>query len=605
MRKKVKWPYYFLCVGLSLVWALILCVMVSTSKAETHELGTAYEVILQGVEDASMKRDLESLSDTVTLETRPPAGLNGLKERTKRDIPRFLEYFESQGHYGATVRVEIDRKPKPVQVRFNIDVGPVYRLESAELSIPDPKPDLPKRLTSMEEFGLKPGTPVNAKVILEAQKALMRDVRNLGYAFATFDTPQVFVDHGSRTAKVVLRLDPGLLAWFGDTTISGLQTVNEPLVREKIPWGKGDKFQQKLLNKVQARLTGTGLFAFVEVTHAGTLPESGLLPIHIRVKERKHRTIGAGVSYKTDEGPGVKVFWENRNIRHLGEKLKLEAEASGIALGAEGTYTVPVFRRNDQSLVLNSRIARDDTDAYKSLGIRVSATVERQLGDGLRVGAGPAYRLSQVDQMGERNEFALLFFPCRLFWDTSDDVLDPTLGGRLAVKVAPFYDMLGIDLGFVKGSVGYSRYVGLWEKPFIQFAGRGLVGFLEGASRDAVPADERFYAGGGGSVRGYPYQTLGPISDGDPVGGRSVFEVSFEIRVKVTETVGFVTFLDGGSAFESSYPDFDEPIRWGTGVGIRYYTAVGPLRLDLAFPLEARDGIDDAFQAYVSIGQAF
>jgi len=604
------------CVGLLVVWALILSVMDPAAnaemhqtdpaaKAETPQMKTDYEVSLEGVPDKTMEQDLKSMSDTFTLEERPPAGLHGLRARTERDVPKFLDYFQSQGHYGATVHVEIDPNSTPVQVRFNIDAGPVYSLESAELNISRPEPELRKQLPSLEELGLKAGTPAKAETILEAQKSLRRDVRNLGYAFPKLDTPQVLVDHNSKTAKVVLKLNPGLQAQFGDTTISGLEAVKEAVIRDRIPWKEGDLFQEKLPTKLHARLTETGLFGLIEISHPDTLPESGLLPISIRIIERKHRTVGAGVSYKTDEGPGAKVFWEHRNIRQAGEKLRLQAEASGLVLGGEGTFRIPAFRRDNQSLVLSSRVAREDTDAYESLGIQVSAAVERQVTAGLRVSAGPAYRLARIDQMDKREEFALLSFPGLLFWDTSDSILDPTEGGRLAVRLAPFYDMLGVDLGFLKGSIGYSRYVGLWKKPFIQFSGRGLVGFLEGASRDRVPADERFYAGGGGSVRGYPYQTLGPLLDDEPIGGRSVVEVSFELRMKITETIGLVTFLDGGSAFETSFPDFEEPIRWGTGVGLRYYTAVGPLRLDLAFPLDRREGIDDAYQIYVSIGQAF
>jgi len=120
-----------------------------------------------------------------------------------------------------------------------------------------------------------------------------------------------------------------------------------------------------------------------------------------------------------------------------------------------------------------------------------------------------------------------------------------------------------------------------------------------------VPADERFYAGGGGSIRGYSYQSVGPLSGGDPVGGRSLLELSTELRLRLGERFGFVGFLDGGSAFGAAFPDFDEELLWGTGLGFRYFTAVGPLRLDFAVPLDRRHGIDDAFQVYISLGQAF
>jgi len=202
-------------IGLCLFWILILCATASGAGAVASPLEMAYKVTFQGVEEGSMKKDLEALSDTITLETRPPASLTGLRERTKSDVPRFLEYFESLGHYGATVRVEIDRKSTPIRVLFNIDVGPVYRLESAELSIPEKNREIRRRLSSMEELGLDAGTPVTGNIILNARKALMRETRNMGYAFARTGTPKVFVDHRSRTAKVVLgaRTGPVVPVW--------------------------------------------------------------------------------------------------------------------------------------------------------------------------------------------------------------------------------------------------------------------------------------------------------------------------------------------------------------------------------------------------------
>ena len=136
-------------------------------------------------------------------------------------------------------------------------------------------------------------------------------------------------------------------------------------------------------------------------------------------------------------------------------------------------------------------------------------------------------------------------------------------------------------------------------------AGGANVGAIVGAERNEIPADERFYAGGGGSIRGYAYQTVAPLSGTDPIGGRSIFELSLELRLKLTEQFGLVTFLDGGNAFTSQTPDFRESLLWGTGLGFRYYTPIGPLRLDVAFPLDRREGIDDSFQVYVSLGQAF
>jgi translocation and assembly module TamA len=128
---------------------------------------------------------------------------------------------------------------------------------------------------------------------------------------------------------------------------------------------------------------------------------------------------------------------------------------------------------------------------------------------------------------------------------------------------------------------------------------------MSGAERDEIPADIRFYAGGGGSIRGYAYQSVGPTQNNEPIGGRSLITMSAELRIKITEKMGLVAFVDGGSAFESAFPDFEETLQWGGGLGFRYFTAIGPLRLDVGIPINRRAGIDDSFQIYVSIGQAF
>jgi translocation and assembly module TamA len=225
----------------------------------------------------------------------------------------------------------------------------------------------------------------------------------------------------------------------------------------------------------------------------------------------------------------------------------------------------------------------------------------------MTVRGGLGFRASRVEHLVEDERVALLLVPLQFDWDTSDDLLDPGRGGRLGLKFAPFFDIFLSDFAFLKGYASYARYVRLLRRPSIVFASRAALGAMTGAARDSIPADLRFYAGGGGSVRGIPFQTAGPLNEADeePLGGRSLLELSAELRVKVTKTIGFVTFVDGGSAFEAKFPDLEESLRWGAGVGLRYFTPIGPLRLDVALPLNRREDIDDRFQIYVSIGQAF
>jgi translocation and assembly module TamA len=268
-------------------------------------------------------------------------------------------------------------------------------------------------------------------------------------------------------------------------------------------------------------------------------------------------------------------------------------------------FRKPDFLRSDQALLLNMRLAEDTPDAFSSRNFTSIAQIERKLTNRITLTAGPAFRLSKVEQFEQEERFELLSFPVHFQWDTSDKLLDPTRGGRMALQATPFYDFYGDNLFFYKGYARYSRYFGLLKKPSLILALRGVLGTMNGAEREEIPADTRFYAGGGGSIRGYAFQSVGPLQDDDPIGGRSLLGISGELRLKITETFGLVTFIDGGNAYETVFPDFDETLRWGGGLGFRYYTAIGPIRLDVGIPINRRENIDDRFQVYVSIGQAF
>jgi translocation and assembly module TamA len=312
------------------------------------------------------------------------------------------------------------------------------------------------------------------------------------------------------------------------------------------------------------------------------------------------------VRYRTDEGPGGNIGWVHRNFFGQGEQVELELDASGIGGFLTGTFRKPAFLRRDQALIARSRAGYEDTEAFTSRFAGAGIALERQLRPGMRLTGGPAFRAAAIEEAdGEEETFGLVSLPVTFDWDRSDDLLDPTRGGRLVAQNEPFVDTFGSGVRFNRARVGYSHYLEVLDEPRIVLAGRVALGSIVGASRDDVPADLRFYAGGGGSVRGFGFQLAGELDeDDDPVGGRSLFETSFEVRAKVTETIGVVAFVDAGAAFEPSLPDFSEPLRVGAGPGLRYYSPVGPIRVDVGFPINRRDD-DDPFQIYVSIGQAF
>jgi translocation and assembly module TamA len=595
----------FLCPYVFFFFVLLAGIFLSTPASAKAELRVPYEVSIEGITDRKLLAQIEAVSDLVGMKDKPPASLRLLQRRATRDIDRFFQLLKAQSYYRAQVNVHIDSKAQPVLVIYRVDTGPPYLLKSVDLNYTDRKTAPGIKLPEIQEIGLYLHKPIKARTVIDAQEKLLLRLKAQGFPFARVVERKVIVDHGDQRIAIVFPIDPGPQAQFGHTTITGLTSVDEKLVREKIPWREGDLYSADLLAEVRKRLTDTGLFATVRVAPEQTLDDKGGLPVTIVTRERKHRSIRGGISYKTDEGPGATISWEHRNLFHRGERLGFAAGVSDIMWAAEGGFRKPNFLRDDQSLHLSLRLAEDRPDAYTSRSFKSTALIERALSTQMKLGGGLAFKTSKVEQMGDEQRYRLLSIPLHLDWDTSDDFLNPTRGGRLAIQCAPTYNTLEPRFGFVKGKVSLTRYQGLLQEPLLLLAGRAAAGFMPGAGHQSVPADERFYAGGGGSIRGYAYQSVGPIEGETPLGGRSILELSLELRVKLTETFGIVGFIDGGSAFKSAFPDFAEHTLWGTGLGIRYFTPIGPLRLDVGIPLNRRENIDDSFQLYVSLGQAF
>ena len=564
-----------------------------------------YDVTMEGMTN-KLRTRLEEISKTVLLEKkRPPGSIALLRRRVNEDIPRLLQVLKGEGYYGARVSADIDTKAEPVRVMFRVALGPSYLLKSVEIKTVDQDARPRVSLPNPEELGLHIEKPARARAVLDAKEELIKHTRKQGFPFPRIVQQKVIVDHAERTLAVIFSLDTGPLAHFGSTSIIGLESIDESVVRSEIPWQDGDRFGPEMFSQLEKELIKTGLFATVQVKLGETFGKDGLLPVTITVKERKHRTISAAASYKTDEGLGGTISWEHRNLLHYGDRLRLTTTASEITLAAEGQFRKQQFLRDDQSLSFTLRAADDRPDAFRSLNVYTSLILDRTLPNEMVLGGGLAFKAEWVEQLGDENRYGLASVPLHLYWDTSDDLLDPKRGGRLMLALAPYYDAFGSNLSFIKGQLGYSRYTQVFTKPSLVLAGRVNVGSIGGAKRDEIPADERFYAGGGGSIRGYPFQSAGPLDGTNPIGGRSSLELSAELRLKIGEHIGFVAFLDGGNAFTDSIGDSGENLLWGTGAGFRYFTAIGPVRLDIGVPLNQRKGIDDDYQIYLSFGQAF
>ncbi len=565
-----------------------------------------YRVRIDGV-SRDVRLELRDISDAVTFIRKPPPSEIFLRRRAERDIDRFKKYLKSHAYFDPSIEVRIDTEVTPALVYFDVDKGPRYVLRDLVLDHMDPKKykEDTAKLPDPEDLGLKAGDPAVTKTILDARDFLTARLMQQGYPFAEILSQDVVVDHRTREVSVTYVFKTGSPVDFGNTEIRGLETIKEDYLRRQILWQEGERYNHDSVRRLQRRLLESELYASVRVLREDELDEYGRLPIVVELKERTPRSAGIGGSYRTDEGFGGKVTWEHRNRFGRGERLNISGTMTEIGYAVELGLRKPDFQVLDQTIRMTLRIAEEETDAFTSRNYGASILLDRQVTRRLAVGSGLAFKYSEVEQRDIHDRFSLVYFPSHMDWDTSDDILNPGRGGRLTLRGAPYLDVSDTDLHFLKGRAGYARYIRVLRRPEIILAGRAMVGSIVGVSNDNIPADERFYAGGGGTVRGYPFQTVGPLDGDVPIGGRSLFVLSGEVRMRATEQLGFSIFADGGSAYENTMPQIDEDILWGAGIGLRYFTPIGPLRMDIAVPLDRRRDIDDKFQIYVSIGQAF
>lgn len=587
--------------------AIVLAASPGEVRAEAasgaDKAGIAYTVRFRGTANDELEELLKSISRLKTLESRPPSSLGGLERRAAADMKRLGEALRSEGYYGGVVSYRILRERKPVRVRVTVDPGEPYLLAAYDISYDEAEEtDLPRNASSL---GLSTGQRARAPLIVDAEAELLARLAELGRPFARISKREVVVDHRDLSVRVDLRIAAGPPSRFGALAVEGLEDVRESYIRRRIPWREGDRFDSRQIELFRARLAKGNLFRAIEIEAAQDPLPDGATPLAVTVSENKHRSIGASVGYSTTEYLGGEVFWEHRNMFGRGEIFRASAQAAALRQGFSGDLLIPDFRRLDQNLNLNVQALHEDTDAYESWTLSSLASVDRKIAANLRANAGLAVELSDLRDDAGRRTFGIAGLPLALRWDRRDDPIDTTRGFRVRLGLTPSASLHSTLDFFVVGEIEGAAYIPLAAERLV-LALRAKLGAIAGTATADIPARKRFYSGGGGSVRGYDYQLVGPLdAEGAPLGGRSVAEAGAEVRVRLSERIGLAPFVEGGAVYDTVRPRIGRDIRWAAGLGGRYYTAIGPVRLDVAFPLNRRAGIDDTFEFYISIGQAF
>lgn len=582
----------------------------ATEAAEEPSEVVPYRVQLVGVEAPELRALLEASSQLLGLIDKPPATEVNLRRRAEQDIERLTTALRSEGYYQPDLELEIDSEVRPAQVTLRISTGQRYKLAAYDIDVTgDPRPTEAEQ-PGLEEIGIDLGMPARAPDVVQAEQKYVALLHERSFPFAKVAERKTFVDHEKAEMTVQLKVDAGAPATLGKLTFTGQEDVDEDYLRRVVEWPEGIPYDRNVVRETQRRLSRTGLFSSVIVEPAAEPAPDGSLPVKATLAERAHRSIGGSISYSTDIEAELELFWEHRNLFGANERVRVAAIGSLIEQTGEVTFRKPAFLRREQDLLGEIKGGHENNDAYERLGIDALAALERPFFENWRASAGIALSFEDVEEnadlgLGNR-DFFLLGLPLKAKRDTTDDPLNPAKGTRFQVSLTPIGGVGAESLAFLESVVSGSAYYAVDSEERIILAGRARLGSIVGEKTELLPANRRFYAGGGGSIRGYEYQLVGPLDDDeDPFGGRSLLELGAEARVRVTEDIGIVPFLDGGTVYDTSWPDGSETIRWAAGLGLRYFTGFGPLRLDVAFPLNPRDGVDEAFQFYISFGQAF
>ena len=565
----------------------------------------AYKVDIEGLNKTGLEKLLKNRSDLVRLRKEEPLSIWDLRARIRRDITGFADVLRSEGYYGARISYTIDRDTKPIRVGIDVEPGERFTIGAyaIELAGPDSLPNSVKEEANRIAEA-QVGQPARSETVALAFGQVMAKLPQLGYPRAKLVVQDFKANHRNQKLTADVRIDTGPRVRFGEISLEGLETVKAGYVTKALTWRTGDVYDSRKVEAFRQELTEMNLLASIRVD-TDDPPQGDMQPIKIRLRESKHRSIGATASYSTVNGFGGSIFWEHRNIFGAGERLVLELEGDQKLQQFKADLTKPRFLRKDQKLLVGAEVAREDTDAFLEYRGVLRAAVEREVNKRLRVRIGPEVSYLDTRDVFQPSKNVLLGLQSIVNYDHSDNLLDPTKGYRLNGKVTP-YLVFGDAKNFISVEGQASVYFRLDDTGRFVSASRVKMGALFGADNIInIPASKRFYAGGGNSIRGYGYQAIGPKDPlGEPIGGKSLFEVGTEMRIKLTETWGVVPFFEGGSVFDSQVPDFSRKLRWGAGIGVRYYTGFGPIRLDVAFPINKQPG-DDKFQIYVSIGQAF
>ena len=588
-----------------------------------------YTVSIAKTGNGALDAAISGSSQLVALRTKAPAGSFAVVARARSDIGRLRTALDSFGYYEGKVTVTVAGRPlddpglpdaldalpasAAPKVDIAIDKGPLFHLRHVAFDGAVPA-------SALASVKLKPGQPAVASDVLAAGNALLSALQEQGYALARVDPPAATELPGEQALDVSFHVVTGPRVDLGAITFSGLHGVNERYARRRLMLHPGELYQPSKIEEARQDLVAAGVFSGVQVQASPKLDAHGDLPLVVDVTERPRHAVTANVGYSTDLGGSAGVTWSHRNLFGNAEQLNLTlgvtnlggTDSKGLGYQAKAQFLKPDYYHRDQTLELDIGFIRQNLDAYEQTAATAGAILTRKLSKRWTVSAGLTGIQEQIIQEGTTRNYTLVAVPLTGRYDSTDlpnPLEDPLHGVRLTASAAPTESLSSGNSTFVILQGTASSYFdlanfGISKPGHSVLAGRFLVGSAQGASEFQLPPDQRFYGGGSATVRGYKYQSIGPLfADGNPAGGAAIDAATIEWRQRVWGNIGAAVFADAGQVNVSSAP-FQGKLQEGVGVGARYYTPIGPLRVDFAIPL-SHPPHSDSFELYLGLGQAF
>ncbi|MDF3607304.1 autotransporter assembly complex protein TamA [Paracoccus sp. DMF-8] len=568
-------------------------------------------------DDGSLERSIRAASLVQGARAEGRITAQDILAAARGDYARILGTLYDSGYYDAVINITLDGieaaqiapldAPGAVQsVTIAVQPGPQFRFSRADIAPVAPGTELPS--------DYRQGEPAGTGVMKSAAVAGVDGWRNVGHAKADVASTDIIADHRSDTVDSRVVLAPGPALTFGQLTIRGYERMDPRRLRKMAGFPEGERFDPEKIEDMRKRLRRSGVFSAITITETDGVGPGNTQDVDLLVIEQKTRRIGGGFELSNENGLALTGYWMHRNLLGGGERLRFDAAISDIGAETSGEdYSAgvrldrPATLHPDVTGYLLFQVARTRDEDYDLDSATVGLGFTYLPSDWLTADIALLYNAQRVNDEGEKTDFRFVSLPMSVTWDRRDDQTDPTRGYWLSGNLTPFLGMDDTDSGARVLGEGRAYFTPGTEGR-LTFAGRARLGTILGADLAQTPRDYLFYSGGGGSVRGQPYESLGVEVIRGPeglikTGGMSVANMSAEVRYQLREKIGLAVFADWGQVWAEDGFGGDSGSHSGAGIGVRYKTPIGPLRFDLAGPTSGDTG--SGVQAYLGLGQAF